>query len=425
MNLHANRQRLTGILAAIALGATVIAQAGEPAPADSAAYPEPLRSRSTWETVAAAPGAIAYAPVRLTTLGLGYAGVQLVESGIIEKLMKLLRGTGVAPVYAPRTGGGIRYVSTNTSVPRSYLLLTATTWLDFRQLYGIQWQNVSLFRGAIRSDYALRYRSMTNEAFFGLGPHSREDDLTVFAQEDVLFEITLHRRLSSCFLAKLDVGISNTSIFESRNDDEPSITSVYSDSTVPGITESIRLQGTEFALKYDDTNHPAHPTAGRLSELGAALFLDVEDDRFSFWKLSADLTQHVHLIYDRTLVLRVAAEMTEGANNTEIPFYHLAELGSAETIRGFARGRFRACDYVLGSAEYRYPIWIPWAKVVDATLFVDAGQVADDVLQDATIPDLAVGYGGGFRFYSGNHLITKTEIAFSKDGYRFYLTLNP
>jgi outer membrane protein assembly factor BamA len=183
------------------------------------------------------------------------------------------------------------------------------------------------------------------------------------------------------------------------------------------------LQGTEFALRYSDANHPGHPTAGRIGKLDATIFTDVKDNRFGFWKYSLDLTQHFELFYDRVIALRLAGELTEDLDR-DIPFYHLAEFGSHETIRGFTRGRFRDKDMLLGSVEYRYPIWIPWEKAVDAVLFFDSGQVAGNVFDDAALRDLQFGYGGGLRFYGARGLLARTEIGVSKEGVRLYVTLN-
>lgn len=354
---------------------------------------------------------------------MGYAGVYAVESGFVERLTSLLHGTGLTPVYAPRTGGGFSFFSEHFIKQNSFLVLTATTWNDFRQLYSISWKHVAL-GGGFYSDYALRYRSLTNEHFYGIGPYTQDDDNLEYAEEDALFEISLGRQLSKALITKIDIGVSNTSVFRSRRKDNPALAEVYADSTLPGVRENVRLQGIEYSLRYTNTNHPAHPTAGQIGKIGATLFTDIKDDRFSFWKFHLDLTQHIQLFRDRIIVLRGASEITQGFDDPDIPFYHLAELGSHETIRGFSRGRFRDKDYVLGTAEYRYPIWIPWAKVVDAVAFVDAGQVANSIYEDARITDLQVGYGGGFRFYSAKALIARTELAFSKEGVRFYLTLN-
>lgn len=383
----------------------------------------PRPANTTLELIVSFPGQLAYAPLKYTILGLGYGGVYLAESGTFSKLASFVQSTGLVAVYAPRTGGGAKYVSNHFLSRPVRFQCSATTWFDLRQSYALQWKNVRLARG-VDFDYALRYRSLVQEHFYGIGPETSENNKTVYAAEDALFEVTLRSQLSSTLHAALDIGVSNTSVFQSREDDNRSITKAYSDSTLPGLRDKVRLQGTELSINYIDTNHPGHPTTGKVGKLGATIFTDIRDDRFSFWKLGLDITQYVHLFHDRVLALRGAGEMTQGLDDPEIPFYHLAELGSHGTIRGFSRGRFRDNDMLLASAEYRYPIWIPWAKIVDAVVFADGGQVMHDVFEDTALADLQTSIGGGFRFYGSEILIARTEIAFSSDGYQVYLTLN-
>lgn len=385
--------------------------------------PQRIPANSTVEKIVSFPGQLAYAPVRYTVLGLGYTGVYLVETGVVAKIVNVVGGAGFVPVYAPRTGAGLRYTKLNFIGSGAELLTTASSWVDNRQLFSIEWNKVP-FGAGLMSDYAIRYRSLTAESFYGVGPESSNEDKLTYSAEDVLFEASFNRRLNNHFMTSLDIGISNTSIFDGRDNASPRISEIFSDSTLPGLKDKNRFQGTEFSLRYDDTNDLGHPTAGRLGKVAAALFNDIHGDDLSFWKASLDVTQHVHLFNDRTLVLRGAGEMTQGFEGSNIPFYHLAEFGSHGTVRGFSRGRFRDNDYVIGSAEYRYPVWIPWAKLVDAVVFVDGGQVAHNIFEDGSFADWQIGYGGGFRFYNATNLIARTEIAFSKETFRFYFTLN-
>jgi outer membrane protein assembly factor BamA len=116
----------------------------------------------------------------------------------------------------------------------------------------------------------------------------------------------------------------------------------------------------------------------------------------------------------------------EDTENKEIPFYLLSELGSDETIRGFSRGRFRDKDALLASAEYRYPIWEDHPNSLDAFIFIDAGQVADFMLEDFKKDNTQFGYGLGFRFYNDekDDLMGKISFGFSKERFRVVFALD-
>ena len=98
----------------------------------------------------------------------------------------------------------------------------------------------------------------------------------------------------------------------------------------------------------------------------------------------------------------------------------MSELGHKDTVRGFSRGRFRERDMMLGSAEYHYPLMAS----LDAVLFLDAGQVSNDIFKTLSSDDFQYGYGGGINIWSRNSLAAQILLGKSKDGFRMYLNLN-
>ena len=79
---------------------------------------------------------------------------------------------------------------------------------------------------------------------------------------------------------------------------------------------------------------------------------------------------------------------------------------------------------VLGSIEYSYPIWFGREGAVDAFLFLDAGQVAENIFKDLRSEDLQVGYGFGLRFSGNLAEALRITVGKSKERFRFYLDLN-
>ncbi len=208
------------LLVAFLLFAVQLAIANQ-APADSTQpLPKRVPANSTFEQIVSFPGQLAYAPVRYTVLGLGYAGVYLVETGVVQKVVNVVGGAGFTPVYAPRTGAGLRYTKVNFLTNGAELLTTASSWVDSRQLYSIEWSRVPL-GSDFTSDYSIRYRSLTAEAFYGIGPESQPESKLTYSEEDLLFEVTLHKMLNRFFNASLSMGVSNTSIFHGRNGMSP------------------------------------------------------------------------------------------------------------------------------------------------------------------------------------------------------------
>ena len=133
-----------------------------------------------------------------------------------------------------------------------------------------------------------------------------------------------------------------------------------------------------------------------------------------------DIRHHIHLFYGRTVMLRLAGEIRRPLQGRRVPFFYLSELGRSETIRGFNQGRFRDNDMILGSIEYRYPVW----RTISSVIFMDAGQVTNDMMTELRGDHFACGYGFGVRIQSRDRLFLRSDIAFSKDGFRLYVNVN-
>ncbi len=78
---------------------------------------------------------------------------------------------------------------------------------------------------------------------------------------------------------------------------------------------------------------------------------------------------------------------------------------------------------VLASLEYRYPVMTRdnFELGVDALLFIDAGQVAPDILRQFSMEEFHIGFGGGLRIFSKNGRILHILVGKSPDGFRFYI----
>jgi outer membrane protein assembly factor BamA len=125
------------------------------------------------------------------------------------------------------------------------------------------------------------------------------------------------------------------------------------------------------------------------------------------------------------LAVCFAGEVRRPYDNSVIPFYYLSELGTAESIRGFARGRFRDRDMLLGSLEYRYPVWRNWnERGMDLILFADTGQVANNIFEEAEMKNFKTGVGFGYRLWNLKGLVSTLYMAHSEDGWRIYFELN-
>ena len=383
--------------------------------------PKKYAARYTWEKAISFPLEITFLPVELffegTKATIGFVD----DSKLIPRLKYLLTcddgSCGVIPTYASLSGGGIKIYQKGWLSPESKLDLSLTAGPNRRQAYQLRFRYNKLFKKAISSDYRLRYRMLPDERYFFL---NIKTDETNFAHEQFIGEATFRKEFGKVSKLNIIFGLNVNNMLEGRGDSTPT-SNFISKETLPGLGEQVKLIRLELGAQHDSKNRPGNPSGGIEARATTGIYSQVGDDKFGFWKGSFDFKHFINLFYDRVLMLRIAGELTEPILSREIPFYYLSELGRNGTIRGFERGRFRDRDMILGTLEYRYPIWM---LGIDALLFIDAGKVTPDIFNDNSGNNFNVSYGTGIRIWSLEGLISKLEIGWSDDGMRIHFGLN-
>jgi outer membrane protein assembly factor BamA len=326
---------------------------------------------------------------------------------------------GLRPEYSARAGGGPRLFVKDLMTKGSKLNLGASAGLRGRKQLQADFTRIELMANSLWADLLLRYRFLSDESFFGIGPNPSLDNRTNFAHRQAAAAARLTAGLTPSLSLEIKSGIEFNRVLAGRDNSVPSTDEIYSEIDLPGLETEAGLASVEFTTHLDSRDRPSNPLSGSRASLGAGLFRGLEED-FGFYKLRADFTHHLDLFYNRALVLRVAAEFTEPMSGRGIPFYYLSELGRQESIRGFKRGRFRERDMLLGSVEYRYPIW---RRAVYARLFLDFGKVACSLGSDSYGDNLHTGVGCGIVAWGDDGAVVRMTLARSKDGIRFYLSL--
>lgn len=391
-----------------------------------------MPSRTTWEEIAFFPGRMIYIPLKYSLRGLNWGVGFVDDSRIIPQISDLLNSDderrGVMPTYSARTGGGLDFYQTGLFVGgthRNILLMTATVGLYERQRYELNFYRLEVLKGLIYSNLWARYRKLTTESFFGIGPDSPFSGESDFTQEQTSAGVNFGHNLTSRLAIGADLGYEHTNITDGRDPDLPSTLDIYTGYSLPGLDRKVEMMNLMFTLKMDSRDRPGNPTRGCEASLYGGIYNQIDGDEFGFTKYGLDFSKYIHLFYERVLVLRIAGESTDSFDDGSIPFCYLSELGRKETIRGFRRGRFRDRDMILASAEYRYPVWKNWNEYgSDFILFADAGQVSPDLINRAAMNKFAAGLGFGFRFWNQKGLMGKIEAGKSDDGWRIYFVLH-
>lgn len=132
--------------------------------------------------------------------------------------------------------------------------------------------------------------------------------------------------------------------------------------------------------------------------------------------MDLELERFLEIFKHRVFALRLYASHTLIPKNYRAPFFSFHYLGGSENLRGYSRNRFIDKGLVLGSLEYRYPVW----NNLDAFLFIDEGQVFSSIpsIQMRLFRDSK---GGGFRIYDDSGIILRAQIGFSREQTKIFL----
>lgn len=191
---------------------------------------------------------------------------------------------------------------------------------------------------------------------------------------------------------------------------------------VPGVAVT-KLFSVGGALTFNFVKGLPRKLSGPLLRLSYTYNKEVGGSRFEFNRFTGEANQFIPIPFmasHRRLALRGIFEKIDRIGEKQIPFYELSMLGDAANLRGFDQNRFRGRGLVLFNLEYRYPVWDTW----DAVIFVDQGQVYDD-LGDIALSEFHTAIGTGLRFMSATGFLMRFEVARSNEQWRALFQITP
>jgi outer membrane protein insertion porin family len=167
----------------------------------------------------------------------------------------------------------------------------------------------------------------------------------------------------------------------------------------------------QFGIARDRRNNQQFPTSGYLFRIGSEQSVPLGSGSILYNRLRANYTFYVpirifNFMPDAPQAL--AFNIQAGTILGEFPPYEAFSLGGANTVRGWEEGALAAGrSFVLGSVEYRFPIFGAGNFLIGGALFVDA---ATTLGTQSTVqgnpggirgkPGSGVGVGGGLRIQS-------------------------
>ncbi len=247
--------------------------------------------------------------------------------------------------------------------------------------------------------------------------HSSKADETSYATE----EYGVFGTLGYAFSPKVSLGvISSFKRADVDSGDGAGGNKFRSDIPGAGATKLFTIGGS---LTLNFTNGWPRVLSGSLLRTSYAYTTEVDGSRFAYNRFTVEAAQFFpvpFLAKHRTLAIRGMFEKLDRIGSKQIPFYELSTLGNAANLRAFDQNRFRGRGLLLFNFEYRYPVWDTW----DAVIFVDEGQVYDD-LGDISLDNFHTAIGTGLRFMSPAGFLMRFEIARGSEQWRVLFQISP
>lgn len=191
----------------------------------------------------------------------------------------------------------------------------------------------------------------------------------------------------------------------------PSIETVHTDETAPGLNAQPTYLHSQASLELDTRPSPFYARRG--SYLGVTFhdYTDL-DEAYGFRALEYRAVQHVPLLHDVwVLSLRATVTTTDAADGEVVPYFMMPAIGSGSTLRGFSSFRFRDRHTLLVGAEWR----VLANRFLDMALFYDAGKAVASRRQ-LDLQGLKSNYGMGLRFHGPATTALRIEAARSNEG---------
>jgi hypothetical protein len=265
----------------------------------------------------------------------------------------------------------------------------------------------------------LGWRDATQVAYYGLGMETSKDDRANFRFQQTYADGHATLKPFSWLPIRASVAGEHWNILEGKGD-YPSIETVYTPSTAPGLGVSPTFMHSQVSAGIDWRPAEGYARRGGLYQATLHDYRDTNGGSYSFQRLDGEIIQHIP-IYRETWVLagRARAETTLN-NNDVVPYFLLPQLGDGSTLRAFQTDRFRDKHSILYTAEFR---WIP-SQAVDMAFFYDAGKVASH-RSDLDFKGLKSDVGVGIRFHGLIATPLRIDFAIGNEGFNLVIAGGP
>lgn len=393
-------------------------------PTDSTTATLENLSMPVWEAALVWPFRVITFPIKAVGLGLAAGIDALAKSSLYSRIAMLFSGqevpVGVSPIFSASSlsgiGLGLTFFHNHFTGQDTRLRISGKISTRGSRRFSI---------GMARQGWeaGIGYRYKPNARFFGVGPNTREEDQSFYTLEQSWAGGTVYMSVMDDLEISADGVYLGVGAREPGDEFSPSVSELFP--VEPGFDLTVDGLSLSGAITHDTVEPSVRPQRGGYQRLMLARFLGFEEEDGNFWTYRAEFQQFAPLWFTgRSLALRGMFSWMKPRPGTVIPIQMMMTNDEPDLLRGFQDFRWRDQGLMIGTVEYRWPIWNPteaYGFGVDAFLFGDVGQVFGSSGEIA-MRNLTFSGGGGFRAGSAGGLFGLFEVGWSDEEYQIRLS---
>jgi hypothetical protein len=258
------------------------------------------------------------------------------------------------------------------------------------------------------------WRDATQVGFYGLGMATSDDDRANYRFQEPYAEGVATYRPTPWVPITGRLSYERYHL-ESGKGGAPSIETVHTPSTAPGLGDSPKFVHAAVDAGIDTRRpSPGYARSGGYYGIAFHHFADL-DETYTFDRVDAELVQHVPILRETWVItVRTRLQSTIG-DDSVVPYFLLPSVGGGRTLRAYSSWRFRDRHAVVANLEWR---WIPSRLGLDMALFCDIGTVSGR-RADLDFQDAATDCGVGGRFHAPRRdTFLRIEVAKGSEGWK-------
>ena len=265
-----------------------------------------------------------------------------------------------------------------------------------------------------------KYEHSPSIEYFGEGNASSKDNRTSYRFDDFASDFLASFQLVRNLHVGATAGYYRVHTAPSGQSDLPPIDEAFSSTSLPGFGQDTEYGRVGALVYYDSRDSRTGPRDGGLYGARYREYWDVRLQSFAFRQAEFEAQRYLpYFNRGRVIAIRAAAVLSFPKDNGTVPLYLQPTLGGSDDLRGFTNYRFRDYHSLSIGLEHRWHAF----SLLDMSAFVDAGKVVP-LKSELTPTHLHVSGGLGFRVRLRSAVVSRTDFAASREGFRIVWTFS-